>query len=159
MTYRIIGLSPGPFRHLYGLDEADLAIHGVIRMRVDESPGFPDRITLREIPVEENALLLNHVSLDARSPYRATHAIFVWEGATDRYNEVGQVPEVLRRRLLSLRAFDAASMMQVADVVEGSGIEAVIERMFANAIVHTIHAHNAKQGCYSARIDRVQSDF
>ncbi|WP_062224570.1 DUF1203 domain-containing protein [Aureimonas sp. D3] len=154
MTYRITGLSPDPFRHLYGLDEADLGIHGAIRMRVDESPGFPDRITLREIPVGENALLLNHVSLDARSPYRATHAIFVWEGATDRYDEVGRVPEVLRRRLLSLRAFDAAGMMQVADVVEGTEIESVVERMFANAAVHTIHAHNAKQGCFAARIHR-----
>lgn len=154
MTYRITGLSPDPFRHLYGLDEADLGIHGAIRMRVDASPGFPDRITLREIPVGENALLLNHVSLDARSPYRATHAIFVWEGATDRYDEVGRVPEVLRRRLLSLRAFDAAGMMQVADVVEGTEIESVVERMFANAAVHTIHAHNAKQGCFAARIHR-----
>lgn len=31
MDFRIVGLSPEPFRHLYGLSEQDLAAHGVIR--------------------------------------------------------------------------------------------------------------------------------
>ena len=157
MTYRIKGLSPDPFHHLFGLSEADLATYGAIRMMVDENPGFPDRITLRDIPIGETALLLNHVSLNVSSPYRATHAIFVRQGATNRYDEVDHVPEVLRSRLLSLRAFDEEGMMQMADVVEGTGIEAVIERMFEKPTVHTIHAHNARQGCFAARIDRVQS--
>jgi hypothetical protein len=39
-------------------------------------------------------------------------------------------------------------------VVEGKQIEAVIERMLGDAKVAYIHAHNAKPGCFAARIDR-----
>jgi hypothetical protein len=60
----------------------------------------------------------------------------------------------MRVRLLSLRAYDAAGMMLDADVVEGTEVEPIIERLFANPDVSYIHVHNAKQGCYSGRIDR-----
>jgi len=38
--------------------------------------------------------------------------------------------------------------------VEGTVMEPVITRFFANPDVSYIHAHNAKRGCYAARIDR-----
>ena len=57
-------------------------------------------------------------------------------------------------RLLSLRAFSDDGLMIDADVAEGTALEPVIMRMFANPAVSYIHAHNAKQGCYSGRIDR-----
>jgi hypothetical protein len=56
---------------------------------------------------------------------------------------------------LSVRAYDAAGIMVDADVQEGSELEAVIERMFRRDDVAFLHAHNAKRGCYSCRIDRV----
>jgi hypothetical protein len=67
---------------------------------------------------------------------------------------VDEVPEVMRTRLLSLRAYDAEGMMLDADVVDGKEIESVIARFFATPHVAYIHAHNAKRGCYSGRIDR-----
>ena len=88
------------------------------------------------------------------APYRASHAIFVREGAEDAYDRVGEVPEVMRTRLLSLRAYDAEGMMLDADVVDGKDIESVILRFFVSPHVAYIHAHNAKRGCYSGRIDR-----
>jgi hypothetical protein len=60
----------------------------------------------------------------------------------------------MRVRLLSLRAYDAEGMMLDADVVEGDKIEPLIAKMFANPDTSYIHAHNAKRGCYSGRIDR-----
>jgi len=50
--------------------------------------------------------------------FRAAHAIFVREGAENTYNRVDEVPEVMRTRLLSLRAYDADGMMLDADVVD-----------------------------------------
>ena len=41
-----------------------------------------------------------------------------------------------------------------ADVVEGAAVEPLIARLLANADVSYIHAHYAKRGCYSGRIDR-----
>ena len=154
MTFRISGLSPGPFRHLYGLSDAELAKHGAKRYVVDEPVGYPDRIEMRDASPGETVLLVNHVSQAADTPYRASHAIFVREGADRSYDSVDEVPDVMRLRLLSLRAFDRSGMMLDADVVEGKEIEAVIKRFFANPEIDYIHAHNAKRGCYSGRIDR-----
>jgi hypothetical protein len=154
MSFRIKGLSPAPFVPLYGLSEAELAARGVIRYPVDKNPGFPDRIEMRDAAPGETVLLLNHICQPADTPYRATHAIFVREGATHAFDEVDVVPEVLRGRLLSLRAYDAKGMMVDADVVDGAEVEDLIKRLLDNAEVGYIHAHNAKRGCYAAHIER-----
>lgn len=155
MSFRITGLSPDAYQPLYGLSDQDLAARGAIRYVVDQKPGFPDRVEMREGEIGETVLLVNHFSQPASNPYRASHAIFVREGAVEAYDAVNEVPEVMRGRLLSLRAFDQADMMVDADVIDGLGIEALIERFFSNPAVKYIHVHNAKRGCYSGRVDRV----
>jgi hypothetical protein len=155
MTFRISGLSPEPFQALFGLPDQALEALGVKRYQVDSDPGFPDRIELKDAQIGQSVLLLNHVCHPADTPYRASHAIFVREGAAQVYDAVGQVPEAMRIRLLSLRAYTDSGMMIDADVVAGTNIEAVIARMFADPQVSYIHVHHAKQGCYAARIDRV----
>jgi hypothetical protein len=154
MSFRIQGLSPAPFVPLFGLSQADLAERGVIRYVVDRAPGFPDRVELRDAAPGETVLLVNHVSQPAPTPYRATHAIFVREGATTAFDEIDVVPEVFRSRLLSLRAFDSAGMMVDADVTEGGEVEGLIRRLLDDARVETVHAHFAKRGCFAARITR-----
>lgn len=154
MAFRITGLSPEPFRHLFGLPEEELARRGVRRYRVDATPGYPDRIEMRDAEPGESVLLLNHVCQPADTPYRASHAIFVREGAVEAYDAVDEVPPVMRSRLLSLRAYNEAGMMREAEVVEGGAIEPLIMRLFADPAVSYIHVHNARQGCYSGRIDR-----
>ena len=154
MAFRISGLAPEPFQALYGMPDEVLARLNIKRYSVDAYPGFPDRIEMKDADIGETVLLLNHLSQPAESPYRASHAIFIREGATQSYNAVDQVPECMRIRLLSLRAFDDKGMMLDAEVVQGMALEEVIERLFANKDVSYIHAHNAKRGCYSGRIDR-----
>jgi len=64
------------------------------------------------------------------------------------------VPEVLRRRLLSVRAFDGHGMMLDADVADGRVVEGVFERMLERKDVEYLHVHNAKPGCFAARVYR-----
>lgn len=154
MSFRIQGLSPAPFADLYGLSEADLAARGVIRYVADGNTHYPDRIEMRHIALGEAALLVNHVCQPAATPYRATHAIFVREGATQPFDEIDVVPEVFRPRLLSLRAYDERGMIIDADVVEGAAVEGLIERLLDNPDVSYVHAHNARRGCYSGLITR-----
>ncbi len=154
MGFRVTGLSAEPFRHLFGLPEEELAGYGARRYIADGKAGFPCRIEMRHAEPGETVLLLNHMYQSTDTPYRGVHAIFIREGATDTYNQVNQVPDVMRVRLLSLRGFDAAGMMLDADVVEGAEVEPVIERLFSNPRISYIHVHNAKRGCYSGRIDR-----
>jgi len=154
MAFRITGLAPEAFQSLYGLPDQDLASFGVKRYIVDSNPGFPDRIEMKDAEPGQSVLLLNHVCQPAKTPYRASHAIFIREWATQAYDAVDQVPESMRIRLLSLRAFNDDGMMLDADVADGMVMEPVVTRMFANPEVSYIHVHNAKQGCYSGRIDR-----
>lgn len=155
MDFRITGLSPEPFLPLFPLSDAELTVLGMRRYVVDQHPGFPDRIALVDAELGETVLLLNHVCQPAMTPYRASHAIFVREGSRQAYDAINQVPESMRRRLLSLRAYSADGMMLDAEVVNGTGVDAVIVQLFGNADVSYIHVHNAKRGCYAGRIDRV----
>ena len=60
----------------------------------------------------------------------------------------------MKIRPLSLRAFDARHMMIDADLAEGEQVEPLIRRLLENPAVAYIHAHNAKRGCYSGKIER-----
>jgi hypothetical protein len=91
----------------------------------------------------------------AKTPYRASHAIFVREGAAETASFVDEVPASLRARLLSVRAFDARGMLLGADVVDGAHLEVLVARLFAEEAAAYLHVHNAKAGCYAARVDRV----
>ena len=156
MSFRITGLSAEPFQHLFGKSDSELADKGVQRYTVDSCPNFPDRIEMQDVAVGETVLLLNHTCQPADSPYHASHAIYVREGAAQTFDEIDTVPEVMSSRLLSLRGFDDKGMMQEGDVADGEdAIRQIIKEFFANPDVDYIHAHNAKRGCYSGRIDRV----
>jgi hypothetical protein len=155
MEYQISALSDNEFSHLTGLDDKSLARHGARRMQVDAKPGFPCRLTLADAEIGESVLLVNYEHLSIDSPYRSAHAIFVREGAKTCPTIVNKIPEQLRIRLLSIRAFDADGMMIDADVVHGKECEPVIERLLENRNTSYLHIHNAKPGCYAARVDRI----
>lgn len=155
MNFRIRGLDPAPFLALYGLPDAELQRRGVTRIQVAEPHAAPDRIELRDAEPGETVLLLNHAYLEVGSPYDGRHAIFVREGATQAFDAVNDVPDAIRRRLMSVRAFRDDGFMLDADVVEGRDIESLIERLFANPEVRFLQAHHARRGCYAARIERV----
>jgi hypothetical protein len=154
MNFRILGLSPAPFRHLYGLSDRQLQAHGAQRHVANRSPGFPDRIELRDAEPGESLLLLNYLHQPADTPYRASHAIFVREGAEQAYDAVGEIPDVMHRRTISLRAFDATHGMCDAELATGDAIAEAIARLLADPATAYIQAHYALRGCYAARIER-----
>lgn len=157
MSFRVIGLSPKSFLHLFGLPDEELRKQGAQRCVADRRYAFPDRIELRDAEPGETLLLLNYVHQPASNAYRSSHAIFVCEGAETPYDRVNEIPEVMRIRPMSLRAFDARDLMVDADLCDGRETERLIERFFADPSVAYIHAHYAKRGCYAARIERCLS--
>ncbi|WP_423604750.1 DUF1203 domain-containing protein [Sphingomonas sp. MS122] len=154
MSYVITGLDPTPFRHLYGLSDAELATAGAVRMIADKKPGYPCRVTLEDAEPGAAVLLVNHEHLPVDTPYRARHAIFVAEGAETPARHADAIPEQLLSRLLSVRAFDADDMMIDAEVLDGAGLETEIARMFDDPRTAYLHVHNARRGCFAARVDR-----
>ena len=149
MTFRIHGLPRADFAPLFALSDEDLSARGVIRMTVDAAPGFPCRVGLRDLEPGETVLLLNHTHQPADTPFRSAHAIFVGEGSVDALPEPGEAPEVMARRTLSIRSFDAAGMMLDADLAEGGEAGALIGRLFADGRAESLHIHYARRGCFA----------
>lgn len=154
MSFQISALDIDQFSHLFGQDAVALARSGVQRVVADESPGYPCRVSLQDAKVGEYVLRMNFEHQRAASPYRASHAIYIREFASQARPDRNEVPELLRKRVLSVRAFDGAGMMVDADLVDGLHLEALIERMFAGDSAGYLHIHNAKAGCYAALVER-----
>ena len=153
MPFRVTGLSPEPFRPLFGLTDEALARRGA-RRYVAHGPGFPDRIEISDAAPGETLLLVNYLHQPADTPYRASHAIFVREREVAPTDLVDDIPPAMRTRPLSLRAFDKDGLMVDGDLIDGAEAERLIARFFALPEVAYIHAHYARRGCYAGRIDR-----
>jgi len=154
MNFRIQGLPLAPFAPLFGMDDSALAARGVVRRVADRRPGFPCRVSLRDAEPGETLLLLNYEHLAVPGPYRSSHAIYVRELAQEYVPAINEIPLLLRTRLLSIRAYDAAGMMVDAEVVDGAGLEPVIARLLDAPAVSLLHLHNAKPGCFAASVHR-----
>ncbi|HET6159582.1 MAG TPA: DUF1203 domain-containing protein [Dongiaceae bacterium] len=152
MSFRISGLPAEPFLHLFALSDAELRHQGAVR-KIAEDSGYPCRISLTDAKAGDEVILVNYEHQGADTPYRSRHAIYVRKGER-RYESAGEIPEQLRKRLLSVRAFDAEGMMVTADVTEGKMLEPLIDKFFVDDQVAYIHLHYARQGCYAARVDR-----
>ncbi len=77
------------------------------------------------------------------------------KGAERRVEPAGSVPECVTRRLISVRAYDAADLIIEADVCAGGDVAGVIGRFFSKLEVAYIHLHNARRGCFSCVAERV----
>lgn len=154
MTYKFSGLEPSQFAHLIGLSDEELAAHGAVRMTANGQPSFPCRVQLDDAKGGETLLLVNHVSHDGNNPYRASHAIFVSESASEPATYENEIPPALDRRILSLRAFGSDGMMVDAALAQPGEADALVRRMLASEAVDHVDAHTAIRGCFMARAER-----
>jgi hypothetical protein len=154
MAYRIAGLAPEPFAHLFGLPDEALASRGVLRLPVTGKPGFPCRITLEDAEPGESVLLLHYESHSADTPYRSAYAIYVREGAGTPAVYKDALPPVFEGRPIALRAFDAAGMLRGAALALHGDADAQIRALFERPEIAYLHAHNAAYGCFAAKVER-----
>lgn len=155
MPFQITGLPQAAYADLIGLPDAELAARGAVRMTAEEPHSFPCRVGLRDLEPGETAILLNHTHQPAETPFQASHAIFIGEGSIAAAPAPGEIPDVLARRTLSVRAFDKAGMMLDADLAEGAQAAPLMERLLANPEAAYLDIHYARRGCWAARAVRV----
>jgi len=153
-SFRIVGLPRAQFEPLFSLNESELAAKGARRVMVDAKPGFPCRISLADAEIGETVILLGFSHHEVKSPYQASGPIFVRENSIEAQLAVGEIPEVVASRTLSVRAYDKDGMMLDGSVVPGREIKAHIETLFANPKTAYLHLHNAGAGCYSCKVER-----
>jgi hypothetical protein len=154
MSFRISALPMSSFQPLFALDEVGLSARNIRRVVADERPVYPCRVSLQDATGGEELLLLPHVHHPVDTPYRAAGPIYVRRAALQAMPGCGEVPELLRHRVLSLRAYDAGGMMQDANVVPGDGIEDLLSALFGRRRTAYVHVHFASPGCYACRVDR-----
>ncbi len=142
------------FAPLFAQSDRELEAIGARRMTADATPGFPCRVSLSDAEVGETVLLIPFRHHDVSSPYCASGPIFVRSDAVTARPAPGEIPAMLRHRLLSIRGYDARAMMIAAEVVKGTEVEEAIRRLFADEKVSYLHVHNAGAGCYNCRVVR-----
>ena len=155
MSFRIHPLPAAPFRALFDLDDDALTAIGARRMIADAPHSAPCRVSLADAEPGERLLLVSHRHLDApASPYRGEGPVFVRETAIEAAPTIGEMPDMLGRRLLSARVYDADWMMTDADVVEGRELASRLEAWFGDPATACIHLHTARRGCFMALAER-----
>ena len=154
MPFQISALPLSRFAHLLNLSDAELVSHRAVRVIATHKPGFPCRVSLEDANVGEEVLLVHYQHHTTASPFQASHAVYIRPTSTEAILEEDQVPDQLRTRTLSLRAFDETGMMIEADLSEGVDLKTALHRLFQNSAVSYIHIHFAKPGCYAAIAER-----
>ena len=155
MTFRIHALPLTTFEPLFALDDPALEATGARRMIADAPHCAPCRVSLADAEPGERLILLSHRHLDIpSSPYRSEGPIFVREAAREAALSPGVVPDMLSRRLLSGRVYDADGMMTDADVVEGRDLAARLGGWFGRPETMIVHLHTARRGCFMAAAKR-----
>ena len=154
MQFHVHALPMMPFLSLFALPDSELAARNIRRVVADGRPVYPCRVSLQDAGEGEQLLLLPYEHHVANTPYRASGPIYVRETAQQALPEVGEIPELLRRRVLSLRAYDAQGMMVWAEVLPSMEVKQGIERLFAIPRTAYLHIDYAQPGCYACRVDR-----
>lgn len=153
-SFQLIALPSDRFAALFTKSDSELQAMGARRMVVDETPGFPCRVSLADAGLGETVLLLPFTHHDVASPYRASGPIFVRSGVATASPAPNEIPIMFRHRLLSIRGYDTSAMMVAAEVVNGDELADAIHRLFATEAVSYLHLHNARPGCYNCRVVR-----
>jgi hypothetical protein len=68
MSFLISALPVAPFLPLFDLSDAQLAEHRAVRRIADKRPGFPCRISLRDVEPGVPVLLVHYEHLAVQSP-------------------------------------------------------------------------------------------
>ena len=154
MSFRFHALDHAQFTHYFAMSPHQLRRHRAALLITDHRPGFPCRVSLEDADIGERVLLLHFEHLPVESPFRASHAIYVREGARTRACTAGEVPKMFRTRQLSLRCFDADAMLVDAHLSEGRDLESMLLEILQQSRVAHVDVHFAKPGCFAARVTR-----
>lgn len=154
MTFQIHALPAEDYAPLFDLNDDELSARNAIRTTVKSTPGYPCRVSMRDADIGEAIILTNHQHQPANSPYQSSHAVYVTQGAVQATPAVGEVPDMIRSRLISLRMFSDADMIVDGDVLEGADLGERLTRAFTDEEVAYCHIHFAKRGCFAGKATR-----
>jgi hypothetical protein len=135
-----------------GRDDAGNPVHTKI---VDRSS--PCRHCLAEAKVGEKVLLGSYHFGRPHGVYWTPSPIFVHADGCERFEQADVVPEIVRNRLVSVRAYDADDMCiyELGDVCDGTEVERLLDRALVDRRTDYVNIHTARPGCFLCRVARL----
>jgi hypothetical protein len=128
--------------------------------------------TLRRVTAEEGAAPCRHCLRNARAGdlmllgsynlpgplgiYWTPSPIFVHAVPCDRFSGTDEIPETVRHRLVSVRAYDRDDqcLYDLGEAVEGPEVDLPLARAIADPRTKFVNIHTAKPGCLLVRVER-----
>jgi Protein of unknown function (DUF1203) len=126
--------------------------HAVVT--ADSPRGYPCRHCLRWARPGERMILFPFAAIAPSRPYSESGPIFVHAEPCERYATTHEFPSEFRQGRV-LRAYNSQHDIIAAEVANGEGPEAVIERFLQKPETAFVHVRSASHGCYTMEIERV----
>lgn len=120
----------------------------------DSPRGFPCRHCLRWAQPGERMILFPFAAIAPGRPYSESGPIFVHAEPCERYAKTDEYPSEFREGRV-VRAYNARRDLIAAEVANGEGPEAVIERFLQRPETAFVHVRSASHGCYTMEIERI----
>jgi hypothetical protein len=98
-------------------------------------------------------ILFSYAAIPSGHPYCETGPIFVHAERCQPYTVTDEYPADFRNGRV-FRAYDADYNMIDAEVADGIGPEAVIEKLLGNPKTEFVDARSVTRGCFTFRIRR-----
>ena len=123
-------------------------------MTAVSAQAYPCRHCLRWAEPGERMILFPYDAIPSGRPYSESGPIFVHADPCERYQAVEEYPVDFRKGRV-VRAYNSQHDMIAAEVPNGEGPEAVIERFLQTAETAFVHVRSVSRGCYTMKVERI----
>jgi hypothetical protein len=124
--------------------------------RVADGPS-PCRHCLRDARDGEELLLLSWHLPRPLGIYWTPSPIFLHASDCPRFDAPNVIPDIVRARLVSVRAYDAAGMClyDLGQVSDGDAVDSPLARAIDDDRTAFVNIHTAKPGCLLCQVERI----
>ena len=151
-NFRIVPIRPEIAEAARRQAEAGSADHAVIT--ADSPNGYPCRHCLRWAQPGEQLILFSFAAIAPGRPYSESGPIFVHAEPCERYAATHEYPPEFREGRV-VRAYNSQRDLIAAEVANGEGPEAVIERFLEKPETAFVHVRSVSRGCYTMEVERI----
>jgi hypothetical protein len=135
-----------------GVDDGGNRLH----RKLADHPA-PCRQCLTDAVQGEAVLLGSYHFGRPKGIYWTPSPIFVHEQCCAGFSPTNLIPEIVRNRLVSVRAYgsDDFCLYDLGDVSEGRNVDPLIDRALADHRTDYVNIHTARPGCFLCRVVRM----
>lgn len=134
--------------------EAEAGAPDHVFVTADSPGGFPCRHCLLWAQPGERLILFPFAAIAPGRPYSESGPIFVHAEPCEQYAKTNEYPLEFREGRV-VRAYNARHDLIAAELANGDGPEAVIERFLQQPETAFVHVRSASRGCYTMKIERI----